>query len=332
MVWGDKMTFFSYLKTKTRTLAATGVCVALFAAAFALYHLPAAALFYPAALCLLFCAGLLLYDYLRQKRQHEDFWRAFSALTPPNAPLAADSVQAKDYADAIAALYRTLAERDVAATAAFSEMVDYYTVWAHQIKTPLAAMKLSLQNEDSDLSRRLSADLFRTEQYVEMVLAFLRLGADSTDYVLRPCRLDDVLKQSLRKFAPEFIGRKLSLTYEPTAATVVTDEKWFAFLFEQLLGNALKYTREGGISVAVSGNTLTVTDTGIGIAPADLPRVFDKGFTGYNGREDKTASGLGLYLCKRVCDALCIRISLSSEVGVGTTVTLVFDQNQTRLE
>ena len=326
------MTFFAYLKTKTRTLAALAVCVALFATAFALYHLPAAALLYPTALCLLFGAGFLVFDYIRQKRQHDDFWRAFSPLTPPSAPLAADSVQAKDYADAVAALYRALAESDAAATAKYAEMVDYYTVWAHQIKTPLAAMKLSLQNEDSALARQLSADLFRTEQYVEMVLAFLRLGADSTDYVLRPCRLDDVLKQSLRKFAPEFIGRKLSLSYEPTASTVVTDEKWFAFLFEQLLSNALKYTREGGITVTAADNMLTIADTGIGIAAADLPRVFDKGFTGYNGRDDKTASGLGLYLCKRVCDALNIRIALTSEAGSGTTVTLTFDQNQTKFE
>lgn len=326
------MTFWSFLKTKTRTLAALAVCVAFFAAAFALYHLPAAALLYPAALCLVFGAGLLIFEYEQQKRQHADFWRAFSALTPPDTALPADSVQAKDYADAIASLYHTLAENDAASAAAYAEMVDYYTVWAHQIKTPLAAMKLSLQNEDSALARQLSANLFRTEQYVEMVLAFLRLGSNSTDYVLRTCRLDDVLKQSLRKFAPEFISRKLSLSYEPTAATVVTDEKWFAFLFEQLLSNALKYTREGGITVAATGNVLTITDTGIGIAAADLPRVFDKGFTGYNGREDKTASGLGLYLCKRVCDALNIRIALSSEVGNGTTVTLTFDQNQTKFE
>lgn len=326
------MTFLTYLKTKTRTFLVVGGCVALFAAAFALYRLPLPALLYPAALCLLFCGGLLLWDYARQRKRHRAFWREFSALTPPAEPLAADTVQAKDYADAVAALYRALAESDAAAEAKYSEMVDYYTVWAHQIKTPLAAMKLTVQNEDSELARRLSADLFRTEQYVEMVLAFLRLGSDSTDYVLRPCRLDEVLKQSLRKFAPEFIGRHLTLSYEPVAATVVTDEKWFAFLFEQLLSNALKYTKAGGITVSFADNALKIADTGIGIAAEELPRVFDKGFTGYNGREDKTASGLGLYLCKRVCDALNIRIALTSEVGSGTTVTLTFDQNRTKFE
>lgn len=326
------MTFLTYLKTKKRTFLAAGVCVALLATAFALYHLPFAALVYPLILCLLFCGGVFLWEYLRQKRRHEEFQNTFSVEVPPVTPFSGDTVEAEDYAAAIAALYRALAESDAAAAAKYAEMVDYYTVWAHQIKTPLAAMKLSLQNEDSALSRQLSADLFRTEQYVEMVLAFLRLGADSTDYVLRPCRLDDVLKQSLRKFAPEFIGRKLSLSYEPTAATVVTDEKWFAFLFEQLLSNSLKYTKTGGITVSFADNTLTIADTGIGIAAEDLPRVFDKGFTGYNGREDKTASGLGLYLCKQVCDALCIRIALTSTVGKGTTVTLTFDQNQTKFE
>ncbi len=326
------MTFLTYLKTKKRAFFAAAVCILLFAAAFALYRLPFAALVYPAVLCLLFCGGLLFWDYFCEKRRHKAFWDAFSPLTPPSTSLDGSTVEAKDYADAIAALYHTLAESDAAATAKYAEMVDYYTVWAHQIKTPLAAMKLSLQNEDSDLSRRLSAELFRTEQYVDMVLAFLRLGSESTDYVLRLCPLDETLKQSLRKFAPEFIGRKLTLTYEPKNATVVTDEKWFAFLFEQLLSNALKYTKTGGITVTFFDNTLKIADTGIGIAPEDLPRVFDKGFTGYNGREDKTASGLGLYLCKRVCDALCIRISLSSKVGSGTVVTLVFDQSPTQFE
>ncbi len=326
------MTVWSYLKTKTRALALALLCVVLFAAAFALYHLPFSALLYPAVLCILLVGGVFLWDYLREKRRHETFLKAFSPAVPPSAPLPTRSIEASDYADAVAALYRALAESDAAAATKYAEMVDYYTVWAHQIKTPLAAMRLTVQNEDSDLSRRLSADLFRTEQYVEMVLAFLRLGSETTDYLLRPTALDGVLKQSLRKFAPEFIGRKLTLTYEPTAATVVTDEKWFAFLFEQLLSNALKYTKTGGITVAMTGNTLTIADTGIGIAPADLPRVFDKGFTGYNGREDKTASGLGLYLCKRVCDALCIRIRIVSDGKSGTTVSLTFDQNPTQFE
>ncbi len=326
------MTFRNYLKTKKWALLTAGVCVALFATAFALYHLPFAALAYPLVLCFLFCGGMFLWNFLRQKRRHEEFWNAFSVEMPPATPFSGDTIEAKDFAAAIMELYRALAESEGAFAAKYAEMVDYYTVWAHQIKTPLAAMKLSLQNEDSALSRQLSADLFRTEQYVEMVLAFLRLGSDSTDYVLRPCHLDEVLKQSLRKFAPEFISRKLTLTYEPVTAAVVTDEKWLAFLVEQLLSNALKYTKTGGITVSFADNTLSVTDTGIGIAAEDLPRVFDKGFTGYNGREDKSASGLGLYLCKQVCDALCIRISLASQVGRGTTVDLFFDQSPTTLE
>ena len=326
------MTFSMYLKTKKRLLLTALLCIALFAAAFALYHLPFAALLYPSVLCLLFCGGVFVWDYLRQKRRHQAFWNTFSAEVPPAAPFPGDTVEAKDYAEAIAKLYHALAESDAAAAEKYTEMVDYYTVWAHQIKTPLAAMKLSLQNEDSALSRQLSADLFRIEQYVEMVLAFLRLGSDSSDYVLRPCKVDDVLKQSLRKFAPEVIGRKLSLSYTPADATVVTDEKWLAFLVEQLLSNSLKYTKTGGITLSFADHTLTIADTGIGIAAEDLPRVFDKGFTGYNGREDKTASGLGLYLCKRVCDALNIRIALSSQVGNGTAVTLTFDQTQTEFE
>ncbi len=205
----------------------------------------------------------------------------------------------------------------------YADMVDYYTLWAHQIKTPIASMRLTLQNEDSPLSRRLTAELGRVERYVEMVLAYLRLDADSTDYVLRECELDPIVRGAVKKFSGEFIERKLALDFRPTGARVLTDEKWLSFVLEQLLSNALKYTPEGRISVYMEvPATLCISDTGIGIAPEDLPRIFEQGFTGRNGRRDKRASGLGLYLCRRVCRSIGHGISAESEPGKGTTVRL----------
>ena len=151
--------------------------------------------------------------------------------------------------------------------------------------------------------------------------------------MFRACPLDGIRRASVKKFAPEFIGRRLSLDYELTGVTLVTDEKWFGFVVEQLLSNALKYTREGGIRIGLEdGKTLVIADTGIGISPEDLPRIFEKGYTGYNGRTDLSASGLGLYLCRRVCEKLGLGIRMESEVGIGTTVRLDLPRDSARPE
>ena len=233
----------------------------------------------------------------------------------------------------IRALQREVSDLETRTGARFQDMMEYYTMWAHQIKTPIASMKVTLQNEDSPLSRRLSTELFHIEQYVDMVLAFLRLDSDSTDYVFREQDLDGIVRQSVVRFAGEFIDRKLSLNCPPLETTVVTDEKWLSFVLEQLLSNALKYTRKGGISISLQpAKTLCIADTGIGIAPEDLPRVFEKGYTGLNGRADKRASGLGLYLCRQICHRLGIELRIECQVGEGTRVFLDLEQYDLRTE
>lgn len=207
--------------------------------------------------------------------------------------------------------------------------MDYYTTWVHQIKTPIASMRLLLEKEDSPVSRQLSEELFRVEQYVQMVMTYQRLDSDSTDYVFRQTDVDAVVRGAIRKFAPQFISKGIRLDYVPRQALVVTDEKWLSFVIEQLLSNAIKYTPAGCITIRFQDNNdLTITDTGIGIAPEDLPRIFERGYTGYNGRTDKRASGLGLYLCRRICDALGHGISIRSTPGVGTTVTISLSQKE----
>ncbi|MEI3103320.1 MAG: ATP-binding protein [Oscillospiraceae bacterium] len=179
-------------------------------------------------------------------------------------------------------------------------------------QNPIASMRLTLQNEDSDLARSLSGDLMRVEQYVEMVLVFLRLDSSTTDYVIRAHSLDDIVRLAVRKFAGEFIRRRLRLDYQPLDRAVVTDAKWLGFVVEQVLSNALKYTASGSVTIAMDGDDLCIRDTGMGIAPEDLPRIFDRGFTGLNGRRDTRASGIGLYLCRRICRSLGHTIRASS--------------------
>lgn len=204
----------------------------------------------------------------------------------------------------------------------YCDTVDYYTVWVHQIKTPIAAIKLKLQNEDSMLSRSVMSELNRIEQYVEMVLVYLRLGSDSTDYVFREYQLDDIIHAVIKRFSSDFIGRNLRLEYSPLNKSVITDEKWLTFVLEQIVSNALKYTVKGYIAIYIEEDSLCIKDTGIGISANDIPRVFENGYTGYNGRLEKKASGIGLYLCKEICEKLGHNLSIESEIDKGTCVKI----------
>jgi hypothetical protein len=179
----------------------------------------------------------------------------------------------------------------------------------------------------------LEGELLKIEQYVEMVLGYLRLGSDSTDYLFRNCGLDGMLRQSVRKYARLFILKKISLDFQETGRTVLTDEKWLCFVIEQLLSNALKYTPAGGrIRIYADGETLVISDNGIGIQPEDLPRVFEKGFTGFNGREDRKSTGIGLYLCSQVMDRLNHGITITSRPGKGTLVRLDLSRRKQAVE
>lgn len=306
----------------------------MFFLSFTLYRLPLAAVAYPVGLCLVLGLALLIFDFLRVRRDCETLRRIRSAAGVNDLEMIA--VQRPVEAEYRALIARLLDEHEQM-QAAFSDryarMTDYYTLWAHQIKTPIAAMRLQLQREDTDVSRACLLELSRVEQYVEMVMAYLRLDSDATDYVFRACALDTVIRAAVKKFAGEFISRRIGLVYAPVHARVVTDEKWLQFVLEQLISNALKYTPAGSVTIRLEAPaTLVIEDTGIGIAPEDLPRVFDRGFTGKNGRADKKASGLGLYLCARVCKNLGHTIRADSTPGCGTRVYLDLSKSETRFE
>lgn len=316
--------FFAYLKEHARLIIALALAVAVFAASFALYDLPLSAVTYPAALCFVLTLVFVMVDFVRAKRRHAEFMSlteitaAEEKLLPP-----VRSIDDADYRRIIALLADSREEISRASHRRWSDMIDYYTVWVHQIKTPIASMRLTLQSSDSPQSRRLSSDLGRIEHYVEMALVYLRLDSESSDYVIREFELDPLIRRSVKKFAGDFISKRLSLELTPTETRVISDEKWLAFVIEQILSNSLKYTREGSVRIYMSEpKTLCVRDTGIGIAPEDLPRVFEKGYTGRNGRDDLRASGLGLYLCRRVCNNLGHGISAVSVPDRGTEIRI----------
>ena len=202
------------------------------------------------------------------------------------------------------------------------EMLEDFGIWLHQVKTPVSALDLLIQAQGNDPKMR--AELFKVNEYLQLMLNYLRQQLDNSDLVFEQVALDQVIKEVLKKYALFFAQKGLRVEFVDLDAKVTTDKKWLIFILEQLIFNAIKYTNTGTITFSFNGDHLAIKDTGIGIKAQDIPRVFDKGFTGYNGRQDQRASGLGLYLSQKVATKLGCKLELTSKVGQGTTVKVYF--------
>lgn len=324
--------FGFYLKEHGKTFLLFVLFIVLCAVYFFLFHLSLRVLVYILLPFLPVAVIVFAMDFIRFRKKHCYLMQMLEQPLPAYLPDTGSLIE-KDYQKIIISLTEEQKNLDMDNSRRYADMMDYYTVWVHQIKTPIASMHLTLQGQDDALCRELRGDLQKIEQYVEMVLCYLRLDSDSTDYVLKVQELDAIVRQTVKRMASQFIGKKIHLSYNPLCTQVLTDEKWLLFVIEQVLSNALKYTKKGQISITLEEpQTLCISDTGIGIAPEDLPRIFEKGFTGFNGREDKKASGLGLYLCKRICQNLGHRITVESVVDKGTTVRIFLEHKKIEVE
>lgn len=205
------------------------------------------------------------------------------------------------------------------------ETMEYVTLWSHQIKTPITALQLLANDTDEEIRIEILNRLFEIEQYQDMMLQYLRLEGGGNDYVLADYSVKDMVNQAVKYFTRIFISKGISVKIQvDESRKVVTDEKWMVFVLKQLISNALKYTSKGEICISFDNDELLIKDSGIGIAEEDLPRIFDRGYTGYNGRKDKKATGLGLYLTKQILDRLNHKIEIDSQIGVGTRVFIKF--------
>lgn len=321
--------FLSYIYTQRRALLGWVLTVVVCGTALALYDLPLEPAGYAAVLSGVVLAAVLAAGWPAWAR-HCRAAEALTGMLPGRQPDLPEpeggpAGQEAAYQAAIVSLTGRLSDRAAEARAERDDLLDYFTMWAHQAKTPLAAMRLLLQSEGELSKAELEQELFQTERYVGMAMDYLRLGSETSDLVLAPVPLDPVIRQSLRRFARMFILKKLTLQYAGTRLAPVTDSRWVGFLLEQLLSNAVKYTPAGGtVTVEVRDRTLSVSDTGVGIRPEDLPLIFAKGYTGCTGHAEPTSSGLGLYLCARAAKKLGCTLTARSEPGRGTEMLLTF--------
>ena len=320
----------SYLKKNTKVYILFIVFIFIFFIMFYLYNLPLEALIYTGSFCFLAALIASFSDYANYKESYKKLnFLEQNILNDLEALPKSLDIRIDYYHKIIEKLYDELEKLTQENRQKNTDMVDYYSMWVHQIKTPIAAMNFLLDNEEVD-QKILQQELFKIERYVEMVLTYIRLDSISSDYVITKINLDEVVKDSVKKYATIFINKKIKLNYVSHETMVISDKKWLSFAFEQILGNSVKYSSMNGeITIETSENKLVIEDKGIGIKEEDLPRIFEKGFTGFNGRYEKKSSGLGLYLCKKTLDKLGHHIEISSTVGKGTRVEITFPKEDT---
>ena len=339
----NKLIIKAYLKEHTRYAFAYGLGILILFSLAGLYEYDRAVrnMSYGLIIIAFFAVVYGIYDFIRYKKKCLELMDTALAVGErdyhlPDAGCLPEHIYQKMVHEEARERRRVVSEYDEKR----GDMADYYTMWIHQIKTPIAAMRLLLEDRADGTGllagQQAAEELFKIEQYAEMALCYARLDSLSSDLLFKKYNVYGILKQAVKKYAVLFIGSGLSFSMEEFAVQAVTDEKWLAFVLEQILSNAIKYTKKGGISIygadcagdRMEGEVsyLVIEDSGIGIRKEDLPRIFERGFTGCNGRLEKRSTGIGLYLSRQILDRLSHTIRVESEVGKGTKVILGFVQ------
>ncbi len=322
----------SYFKSHFKWIAAVPGLAFMMAFTMALNRVPWNEIFYGVLIVLLLLAVILAADGWHWKHRYSELKQMERTVTVSLDGLSeTDDFVEQEYQELIRILAAEYAAEQSRARGRRKDMQEYYAMWVHQIKTPIAALRLLLQekNGQGEMNEEL-AELFDIEQYVEMALQYQRLDSETTDFVFERVALDGIIREAVRKYARQFIHKKISLSYETETAVAVTDGKWLRFVIEQILSNAIKYTPKGSIRIFVEEKvpgeefSLVIEDTGIGIRAEDLPRICEKGYTGYNGHSDKRSTGIGLYLCSRILKKLGHTLAFTSQEGRGTRVEIGF--------
>lgn len=314
-----------YLRDRRYSVLSVLIVVVFIGFFLFLSDLSAALALYGLALALLPVFSLFFVDFWRYRRRYRNLYQLKTATALPASH--GETLHEELLRDFLLQMDHTLHQKDAQIHLREQESLTYYTLWVHQIKTPIAAMRLILQQETTPHTAALRQELFKIERYADMVLGYLRIDSLQSDLSLHRQRAYLLVKAAVKTYMPVFLYQKLTLSLEPFPNEIVTDQKWLVFVLEQLLSNALKYTPKGSIEIHMdSRDVLRIKDTGIGIAEEDLPRIFERGFTGQNGRLSSQSSGLGLFLCKRILDKLGHSIEIQSSLGKGTTVLLHLHQ------
>lgn len=279
----------------------------------------------------------LLTEYLRKKKFYNEMYNILEGLDQKylltEMKLNPNFAEGEILMDVMYEVDRSMKERLNEIEQSYVEFKEYLEMWIHQIKIPISAIKLMNYNGNIDVAKQL-VQINRMNDYVEQILYYARADAPEKDYILKKCNLEGIINNVLLQQKELLLGSRIKVQKNNTDKDVVTDGKWITFMLGQIINNSVKYmdkNKESYISFEVveakDKTILTIKDNGIGITIKDVPRVFERSFTGENGRKNNVSTGMGLYICKRLCDKLGHEIDISSVDGEGTSVSISFGKN-----
>ena len=315
--------FFSAVRPQLFVFAGMAV---VFGVVHVLAKLPFGFFLYSLELALFFLLGYLVVQYIRYAKRY-DLIRNLQTVNPASLVEVAAVADSADqlYIEKLDTLLRELRELENLHADRQTDQLDYFTLWLHQIKTPISAISLLNQSSASKEAKKISQELLRLEDYTHMALNYIKLEEAGPEMELSQIDVDSIIKRAVKKYSILFIYKGIKLDYKPIQLNVLSDGQWLQVLVEQILSNSLKYTPDGTISIYQDPHkeqTLIIEDSGIGIRSEDLPKIFNKGYSGLNGRLHEKSTGLGLFLSKKICQRLGHSLDIQSQPGKGTRVAI----------
>lgn len=322
-----------YLKDRRNAIIIFAACIGISIFLYYLYDVRLEPILYTVFLIVLLVIPFACWDCRCLYRKYKLFQKIKGNDFPIISEfMKADTLLEQSYQQTIKYILQVWQEERALQKRIDTERDDYYTLWTHQIKTPIYAMDLMLQTGDMTPARW-KGELLKISQYVDMALKYLQLENQYCDLRIESVEVLPLVQEAVKKFSAILIAKRLKINLSGLDGIVLTDRKWLLFILEQLISNSAKYTEQGTITVYQPVPLqLCVHDTGIGIAPEDLPRLFEKGYTGFNGRIYQKSTGCGLYMCKKVAHILGCTLSVSSKLYEGTEVTVTFPDNNFHIE
>lgn len=274
------------------------------------------------------------YDYLRRKRFYDRMYKNLNKLDKKYLISEflgnVNFIEGEIFKDVIYTVDKSMLENINKYKRRSDDLEDYIELWCHEIKTPIATSKMIIENNRNEVTDSIDDELNKIDNLVEQVLYYARSKNVEKDYIIQKVNLEDVVKRAVLRNKKDFIQKKISLKMDELDVTVNSDVKWLEFIINQIVINSIKYSKKQNAKIWIytikkkDCIKLCIEDNGIGIKQSDISKVFDKGFTGENGRKMYKSTGMGLYICKTLCDSLYHKIDVLSQENAKTIVVLTF--------
>ncbi len=280
---------------------------------------------------------IVFIEYLKKKNFYNNLTKNLEKLDKkyliPEIIDKADFLEGKILINTLKETEKSMAEHVNEYKFANEEYKEYIELWIHEIKTPIAVSKMIVENNPSEITKNINEEIEKVEYFVEQALFYARSNNVEKDYIIKPMNLQKIINSVILKNKRSFISKKIKLNIHDVDKEVYSDSKWMAFILNQIIINSIKYSKKDKAEIEIfseeykDNTVLYIKDNGIGIESDNLPRVFEKGFTGENGRKINKSTGIGLYLCKKLCDKLGQNIEINSVLNMETVVKIYFPKN-----